>query len=325
MGAIVFSIKDYLDTIIDIVGIKSGLVLSRQEVLDILKSKFDDWYLSEDNHDLAIRVRSEEFEYHVRYVRVKIGNLTEEMMNPMLWADTLIKWHNKGVDPMPVIQSLVQVSAKYPHQRVDPQVVIDEMKAITQAPDELILEIVVMFANHQFQSSDITIPERQDWDGGTPLQDVFKCEIKTASGDFFEQKFLDYLAVNSDKLKSIHWRNFERFCAEFFNRLGYKIELGPGTNDGGVDIRAFDESNANKPLILIQCKRYKEDNKVDIETVKSFYTDVIFENAELGMIVTTSYIADGGKKVCLARKYPLTFAEKEDVKKWAAAMWRHAE
>lgn len=323
MGAITFSIRNYLDTIIEVVGIKSGLVLNHGEVLGMLKTKFDEWYLSESDLDYGIRIRSEVLEDHIRYVRVKIGNLTEKMQNPFLWGDTLFKWFEKGIDPMPVMNSLVRVSAKYAQQRVEPRIIIQEMKDITNAPTELIVDIVMMYANHQFQGCDITLPERKDWDGGTPLQALFSCELKSNSSSFLEQKFLDYLAVNSNMLKSIHWRNFERFCAEFFNNLGYEIELGPGKNDGGVDIRAYDKLDNSKPLILIQCKRYKEDNKIDIETVKSFYTDVIFEDAKLGLIVTTSYIAKGGKKVSEARKYPLTFAESEDVKRWATALWRY--
>jgi restriction system protein len=320
MGAITFSIRNYLDTIIDVVGIKSGIVLNRTEVLNILKTRFDDWYLTEQDLEYGIRIRSEELEHHIRFVRFKIGNLTDEMLNPFLWGDILMKWYEKGIDPMPVMNSLAQVSAKYAHQRVDPTVIVQEMKDITGAPTELIVEIVVMYANHQFQSCDVTLPERKDWDGGTPLQTLFNCEIRPNSSDFLEQKFLDYLAVNADLLKTIHWRNFERFCAAFFSRMGYEIILGPGTNDGGVDIRAYDKLDNSKPLILIQCKRYKEENKVSIETVKSFYTDVAFEDAKQGIIITTSYISEGGKKVSEARRYPLSFAEKEDVEKWAASM-----
>lgn len=139
-----------------------------------------------------------------------------------------------------------------------------------------------------------------------------------------DQKFLDYIAANADELQKTHWRNFERFCAEFFNRLGYQIQLGPGGSDGGIDIRAFDPNDNSKPLIIIQCKRFKEGHQVGIETVKAFYTDVEFEQAQLGMIVTTSEIAPGGKKVCEARKYPLTFAELEEVKQWAKTMSKNA-
>lgn len=325
MGAITFPIRTYLDSIVDIVSIKTGLILTYDEILSILKEDDDDFDITLDELDNLIRIRSETFEHQVRYVRVKIGNLTKEQINPFLFSTKLIKWVEKGIDLMPVLKALSKVAAKYPKQKVDPNVILQEVKEITNAPEILILEILIMYAESQYQSSNVSMPERKEWKGGVPLQDIFKCEINTSKNGFLEQSFLDYLAVNSDKLVNIHWRNFERFCAEFFKRQGYVIELGPGTNDGGIDIRAYDKKDASKPIIIIQCKRYKEDNKVDIETVKSFYTDVIFEGAQSGMIVTTSYIAKGGRKVCAARGYPLSFAEKEDVKKWASSMWTHAK
>ncbi|MBI3219872.1 MAG: hypothetical protein HYZ44_10195 [Bacteroidetes bacterium] len=68
---------------------------------------------------------------------------------------------------------------------------------------------------------------------------------------------------------------------------------------------------------------YKKENKIDIPTVKAFYADVKFEQAKHGLIATTSFISDGGKKIVSARNYPLSFAENEDVKNWASAMWRY--
>jgi restriction system protein len=64
---------------------------------------------------------------------------------------------------------------------------------------------------------------------------------------------------------------------------------------------------------------------VTIETVKSFYTDVVFDKAKNGLIATTGYIAKGGKKVCETRGYNIKFAEKENIKKWAKEMWQFKE
>jgi restriction system protein len=129
------------------------------------------------------------------------------------------------------------------------------------------------------------------------------------------------LAVNGNEIELIHWRNFERFCAEYFKKQGYIVILGPGTNDGGIDIRAYKE-HGGAPDFVIQCKRYSKGKKVTIETVKSFYTDVVFENAKNGLIATTGYIAKGGKKVCETRGYNIKFAEKRYIKNWAKEMWK---
>ncbi len=322
MGAIHTSIRDYFDTISEVVGIKSGILLTINEIREILKDEVDDDFITDENLDRGIRIRSEVFDSHIQHVRYKIGNITVDMTNPMLWSDRLMKWVDRGIDPIPVIEVIVDVFASYKRQLVDPETTIKQVQARINAPDEMIIEIVLGLGQHIFQSNFITPHDKEEWDGGTPLNDLFSCEIKSDKNKFLDQSFLDYLASNQDKLEFIHWRNFERFCAEFFERQGYKTVLGLGTNDGGIDIRAYDEADSSNPLIIIQCKRYKQDNKVDIETVKSFYTDVIFEEAKLGMIVTTSHVAPGGKKVCGARKYPLSFAENEDVKKWAKSMWR---
>lgn len=124
----------------------------------------------------------------------------------------------------------------------------------------------------------------------------------------------------------MHWRNFERLTSEFFKRRGFKVQLGPGTKDGGIDVRVWpaDSDKSGPPLILIQCKRYKKANDVEIETVKALWTDVLYEGAQHGLIATTSRIAPDGVKISRARKWPLGFSENKQVSHWAKTMWRHS-
>jgi restriction system protein len=79
---------------------------------------------------------------------------------------------------------------------------------------------------------------------------------------YLDQRYIDYLAKNSEEMGRIHWRNFER--------LGYEVDLGIGTKDGDIDVRVWTDrdSKTGPPLMLIQCKRYKD--VVGIETVKAF-------------------------------------------------------
>ncbi len=122
----------------------------------------------------------------------------------------------------------------------------------------------------------------------------------------------------------MHWRNFERLTAQFFKRQNYEVVLGPGTKDGGVDVRVWTnkESKAGPPMMLIQCKRCK--NVIGIESIKAFWADVHFEGAEKGLIATTSSVSRDSKKVSEARKWPMSFAEAEQVQQWARSMWRLA-
>jgi hypothetical protein len=68
------------------------------------------------------------------------------------------------------------------------------------------------------------------------------------------------------------------------------VDLGPGTKDGGIDVRVWTdkEAKAGPPIMLIQCKRTKDN--VGIETVKAFWADVQFHKAESGLIATTAAV-----------------------------------
>jgi restriction system protein len=127
-------------------------------------------------------------------------------------------------------------------------------------------------------------------------------------------------------MEKMHWRNFERLATEFFHRLGYEVELGPGTKDGGRDIRIWTDKDARSgpPMLLVQCKRYKPGNVVGVETIKALWADVSFEGAEKGMIATTSTVSRGGQRLSEVRKWPMSFAQAGDVQRWARSMWRHA-
>jgi restriction system protein len=322
MGAVHITIQEYFDTISETVGIKSGILLDRHEIKEILLQEVDEKFITRNDLQAGIRIRSEVFDEHINIVRRSIGNVDGTLSDTFAITDVLMRLHEHGIDGLAILKTLVEVHPKSGEPELDPPEIILRVQKKIKASDDNIIAIAIALGKRLFASNFISQPERQSWDGGQKLSDLFSCELKPSSQKFLDQKFIDYLASNQEKLESIHWRNFERFCAEFFDSFGYRIDLGPGSNDGGVDIRVFDPNDLSAPLILIQCKRYSKGNKVQIETVKSFYTDVLFENAKHGMIVTTSSIAAGGKKVCSTRKYPLSFAENSEVKKWAASLWR---
>jgi restriction system protein len=84
--------------------------------------------------------------------------------------------------------------------------------------------------------------------------------------------------------------------AEFFHRAGFSVELGKGRNDDGIDVRAWKAgADVGGPAqLIVQCKRQKA--AVEKVIVKALYADVLNEQAESGIIVTTSRRSPGAKK-----------------------------
>nr|WP_247682653.1 restriction endonuclease [Pseudoalteromonas sp. MMG013] len=147
------------------------------------------------------------------------------------------------------------------------------------------------------------------------LEDLFKEYSPVVSqGTFLDQRFIDYLSVNSEKIGQIHWRKFEELTAECFAKFGYTVELGPGSNDDGVDVRVWNDADKGSPKYIVQCKRTK--SKIDKVTVKGLYADTMHEGSELGILVTSSEFSPGARKTVSARSYPIEEVNGDNIKSW---------
>ena len=100
-------ISDYYNR--EIPGTKKEIYYDLIEILKIDDTELD---LSANDLDKFIRIRSESFEHQVRFIRVHLGNLSKEMMNPFLFSTKLIKWVEQGIDPMPGLLYKIFLIAK---------------------------------------------------------------------------------------------------------------------------------------------------------------------------------------------------------------------
>lgn len=160
-----------------------------------------------------------------------------------------------------------------------------------------------------------TAGQWQEWSDVVNLNDLFSQHKPVVTeGEFFDQRFINFLSVNQEKLGEIHWRKFEELISECFSKFGYEVELGTGTNDDGVDIRVWLDDKSTAPEYIIQCKRQK--SKIDKVTVKGLYADVLHNEANMGLLVTTSEFSVGATKTVNARGYPIKEVNGDKIKKW---------
>ena len=156
-----------------------------------------------------------------------------------------------------------------------------------------------------------------EWESSLNLSKLFEGTIeKPECGKFIDQRFINYLGKNPNKLGDIHWRKFEELTAEFFEREGYKVALGTGGNDDGVDIRIWNQNSAptKQPLYLVQCKRQKA--KIEKVIVKGLHADVQHEGAKYGVVVTTSELSPGARNTIKARGYLIQEVNRNGLTQW---------
>jgi restriction system protein len=153
------------------------------------------------------------------------------------------------------------------------------------------------------------------------LQDLFESsQAPIGSGQFIDQRFVDFLAANIEQVRLINWRQFERLVAEYLHRQGYEVELGPGSNDDGVDLRIWpaEPSADAPPLVIVQCKR--QHSKVERVVVKGLWADIVANRATRGLVVTTSDLSPGAKQTIQARGYGIDVADGPAVARWVVEM-----
>ena len=161
-----------------------------------------------------------------------------------------------------------------------------------------------------------------EWRGVEQLETLFSGGGNEPEiGRFIDQRFVNYLVANPEAIHSMHWRKFEEFTAEFFSRTGYKVELGSGRNDDGVDVRIWKDTqdrDSECPDCIVQCKRQRQ--KVEKVVVKGLYADVQFEGAKRGLLVTTSELSGGARQTIGARGYPVGEVNGVKLQQWLSEL-----
>lgn len=325
--AIWIETKSFIDNILEVTALKSKIMLTENNLLALSKRhpELEDLanFINEENY--TIRIYPDEYNQYFLDVRKAIGNLPENYDSYDIMARVMKQLHKSKQNietAQKVVEKLLEANA------VNDPIKIMEYSIKYRVKVETVISLLDMLGEMQNRSVflDPMIGIQQiEWDGIKKLDSLFSAELLPRN-DFiyFDQEFINYLKENIDDLQSIHWRNFERLIAEFFNKIGYTVILGPGQSDGGVDIRIYNTKKIENgpPLIIVQCKRYNENNLVDVNTVKAFYSDMLHEKSEIGLIATTSRVAPIGKETIKARAYNIELAENNDINEMIQVMWR---
>ncbi|MBQ4826910.1 restriction endonuclease [Leisingera sp. HS039] len=330
MGSINISRKSAVELFTEFAGFKAGIVVTENELAEILQ---------DFNADLAAKITSEEvdgFRFHsteveeiAAHILYKLGNIDE----PSTIPKHLRLFHKVKSDPKRLacyeyvmdcyndfMRSIFSNPPPY-GTALDPEPFMRAaMKGYGKDGLDMAME-VINGVNHQLHISPNGNIRSHDWKDVTELETLFKSEsLDTMYGSFFDQRFIDYLERNFEKISEIHWRKFEGLAGEFFEREGFFVDVGPGRNDDGIDLRVYPKKETldNPPLIIVQCKRQKE--KIGKTLLKSVYADVLHEKSGSGLIVTSSYMSPGAETMRVARQYPVEAADRDTLRTWVTKM-----
>jgi hypothetical protein len=324
----VFNTRRYfLDTLVETLGIKSGLGITVPEALDLLRRDQPGWNWWDGDRDERVRVRPEEFEDVYIHLLHATGGIADTR-GSMEVVFEYCRRHDirvpddssyRNMQP-PIAAAVAYVEGALIAHLEDEEALPDQLSALPDFHDFLF-----QYAVREILADNL--PEGRGWDGVVSLRDLFDSEAAPSMPEtYFDQRYIDYLNAQPGDLTKMHWRQFEYLTGEFFHRSGYRVTIGPGRADGGIDVRAEkDRIFAGPEVIIIQCRRKGDQYEVQIDEVKALWADVLDEGAAYGVMATTTRLARGAREYCAARHYRVRGAERELVRKWLREMTSHGE
>jgi restriction system protein len=120
---------------------------------------------------------------------------------------------------------------------------------------------------------------------------------------------------NPTELFHLSPRHFEELVTEIWRRFGYGVELTSQTRDGGRDIIAVKEAEANVRF-LIECKRYERRREVGVQMVRSLYGVKVDECATKAILATTSSFSSAAKEFFQRHIWELEPRDYDGVVQW---------
>ena len=308
------------DDLIDLVSIKSGLLLTGNQALTYLADIEDGWW--EGDPTGGVRIEVGEFEEAFIYLMYKVGAVNDTNGLTQIVV-AFVKQHLRHFsiksknDLLSIVQAVTSLTVNLSQHILFNTSLPDQVLRISGL-DDLVNEYKSKYVLYD------EMPDSAEWNGKIPLDTLFQGEnIPDGSSPnvYFDQRYIDFLNRQQDELKNIHWRQFEYLTGEFFRRNGYEVEVTKGRGDGGIDVIAKKSDLISGPeMIIIQCKQYAETNPIQVETVRAFWATVDDAGATKGVIATTSRLTRGAKEYCVAKRYRLGAVEGDLIRGWISQM-----
>lgn len=321
MGSIIMSTAGFRHALSEDAGTRSGLTIDTEQ-LNILLGH--DHELVTSPLDEAFRIKATLYEETVGNLLYSLGAVEEDGAPPLskLLTDRLpFTWQSKiSLDQLLETEGLAsELLRRRASRRNDQAEIVREIREVLGHSYDAFAEALdIAMDLHLARCPFYTLAASGR--EALALKDLYCSESGPSDGSFFDQRLINFIHRHPEALDQMHWRQLERMTAEWLDREGYLVELGPGRDDGNVDVRAWrrDASSGMPPAVIVQCKR--ERGKVGKVVVKALWADLYHECADAGLVVTTNDISLGAKRDIEARAYPIAVANRAEILRWVTEM-----
>lgn len=104
-------------------------------------------------------------------------------------------------------------------------------------------------------------------------------------------------------INNLSGHEFEDFVEKLVHKMGFVTEERRKSADGGIDLKAINETPILKGLYIIQCKRYQK--PIGESVIRDLYGVVSSERANKGILITNSSFSRSAKSFALNKPIEL--------------------
>ncbi|MEM9409869.1 MAG: restriction endonuclease [Planctomycetota bacterium] len=132
----------------------------------------------------------------------------------------------------------------------------------------------------------------------------------------------EFVSSRPGSLRNLSWREYEEFLDAVFRNQGFHTELGPGSNDGGVDIRLYRNEVTPELVTLVQAKRYRT-RPIGLEPVAALLGIASEQRALDAIFVTTSRFQPKARRFAKTTQQRVDLPSIQLVDSQRVAEWCH--
>lgn len=305
----IFEKYKLIEWAISIAKAKAKLELTEQELFNVLEEGALKRKLLLNRKE-SVSVDEIEFDSFSRTILSSIGYISTDNASTLVFSALYHKYEDLSDPQLQILGDIVSIII----EKTKHDLVLHLSAIIEEVINKygfkylgFVLDAVSSFSEHLLSSPYYHHSKYQDIDT-LSLKDLFSDEHNNSElGQFFDQRYIDYLHQNFGNIQSIHWRKFEEMTAQFFSNEGFEVQIGPGRKDGGIDVIA---SKGNK-FVIVQCKRWN--SLVGPSTIKALHDDSVYTHATKALLVCLNGVSNDTNHLIQERKYKIEVITQKDI------------
>ena len=136
--------------------------------------------------------------------------------------------------------------------------------------------------------------------------------------DFIDihHEVFEHFENNPHHFQKLNGWDFQVLIYEVLRNQGFRVELGPRSGDGGIDMRMYQRDPIGDILTAVQVKRYRADRKIELEAVQALHGARMAERMGGSMFVTTSDYLPSSTKFAARKNVSMALRNSRDVLEW---------